>query len=182
MGKPAWIAVLKSSISIRLFAILFLSILGLFFIYTSICNHYRDTMTLELVRTEAFRASSFIKKSLDVEMMEKERDHIHRTVRHLGAEPGMEAIRIYNDRGEIRFSSESDEIGTSVALDSDACRSCHASEGSPTVLPSGQLPLRTVALLTRATLPAVALMAIVPIASGVGSGVVPPEPAACCIR
>ena len=138
MGKPAWIAVLKSSISIRLFAILFLSILGLFFIYTSICNHYRDTMTLELVRTEAFRASSFIKKSLDVEMMEKERDHIHRTVRHLGAEPGMEAIRIYNDRGEIRFSSESDEIGTSVALDSDACRSCHASEGSPTVLPSGQ--------------------------------------------
>jgi two-component system NtrC family sensor kinase len=138
MGKPAWTSVLRSSISIRLFAILFLSILGLFFIYTSICNHYRDTMTLELVRTEAFRASSFIKKSLEVEMMEKERDHIHRTVRQLGAEPGMEAIRIYNDRGEIRFSSQSAEIGTSVALDSDACRSCHANGGSPTLLPSGQ--------------------------------------------
>jgi hypothetical protein len=78
MGKPAWTSILKSAISIRLFAILFLSILALFFIYTSICNHYRDTMTLELVRSEAFRASSFIKKSLEVEMMEKERDHIHR--------------------------------------------------------------------------------------------------------
>ena len=36
MGKPAWTSVLRSAISIRLFAILFLSILGLFFIYTSI--------------------------------------------------------------------------------------------------------------------------------------------------
>ena len=138
MGKPAWTSVLKSAISIRLFAILFLSILGLFFIYTSICNHYRDTMTLELVRTEAFRASSFIKKSLEVEMMEKEREHIHRTVRQLGAEPGMEGIRIYNDRGQIRFSSLADEIGTSVSLDSDACRACHGTGGPPSVLPSGE--------------------------------------------
>ena len=138
MGKPAWTSVLKSAISIRLFAILFLSILGLFFIYTSICNHYRDTMTLELVRTEAFRASSFIKKSLEVEMMEKEREHIHRTVRQLGAEPGMEGIRIYNDRGQIRFSSLADEIGTSVSLDSDACRACHDTGGPPSVLPSGE--------------------------------------------
>ena len=138
MGKPAWTSVLKSAISIRLFAILFLSILGLFFIYTSICNHYRDTMTLELVRSEAFRASSFIKKSLEVEMMEKQREHIHRTVRQLGAEPGMEGIRIYNDRGQIRFSSLADEIGTSVPLDSDACRACHGSGDPPSVLPSGE--------------------------------------------
>ena len=138
MGKPAWTSILKSAISIRLFAILFLSILALFFIYTSICNHYRDTMTLELVRSEAFRASSFIKKSLEVEMMEKERDHIHRTVRQLGAEPGMEGIRIYNDRGQIRFSSLADEIGTSVSLDSDACRACHGNGDPPSVLPSGE--------------------------------------------
>jgi two-component system NtrC family sensor kinase len=138
MGKPAWTSVLRSAISIRLFSILFLSILGLFFIYTSICNHYRDTMTLELVRSEAFRASSFIKKSLEVEMIEKERDHIHRAVRHLGEEPGMESIRIYNDRGEIRFSSQQDEIGTSVELDSEACRACHANGQQPTVFPGGE--------------------------------------------
>ena len=138
MGKPAWTSVLKSAISIRLFAILFLSILGLFFIYTSICNHYRDTMTLELVRSEAFRASSFIKKSLEVEMIEKQRDHIHRAIRQLGEEPGMESIRIYNDRGQIRFSSLGDEIGTSVSLDSEACRACHGNGDSPSVLPNDE--------------------------------------------
>lgn len=138
MGKPAWTSVLTSAISIRLFAILFLSVLGLFFVYTSISIHYRDTMALELVRTEAFRASSYIKKSLEVEMMEKQREHIHRAVRQLGAEAGMEAIRIYNDRGEIRFSSLPDEIGTSLPMDSEACRACHGAEQAPTVLPTGE--------------------------------------------
>lgn len=138
MGRPTWTSVFRSSISFRLFAILSLSILALFIIHTSISNHYRDTMTLGLVRSEAFRASSFIKQSLEVEMMEKERDHIHRAVRQLGAEPGMEAIRIYNDRGEIRFSNRPEEIGTSAALDSDACSSCHAHGADPTVLPNGQ--------------------------------------------
>ena len=35
---------------------------------------------------------------------------------------------------------------------------------------------------TSATLPAVALIAMLPLASGVGSGVVPPAPAPSCTR
>ena len=50
----------------------------------------------------------------------------------------MESIRIYNDRGEIRFSSQHDEIGTSVELDSEACRACHANGQQPTVFPAGE--------------------------------------------
>src|SRR5882724_7683583 len=41
----------------------------------------------------------------------------------------------------------------------------------------GQEPVSAETLLTSAILPAVALMAIVPVASGVGNGVVPAEPA-----
>lgn len=46
----------------------------------------------------------------------------------------------------------------------------------------GQEPLRATVLLTRATLPAVAAIAIVPMASGVGNEVVPPAPIACWMR
>ena len=42
----------------------------------------------------------------------------------------------------------------------------------------GHEPVSAVVLLTSATLPAVALIAIVPVASGVGSAVVPAAPAA----
>ena len=45
--------------------------------------------------------------------------------------------------------------------------------------PVGQAPVSAVVELTKATLPLVALMAIVPVASGVGSDVVPPAPWAC---
>ncbi len=140
MGKPAWTSMLKSSISIRLFAVLFLTVLGLLFVYAAISNHYWDRMTLGLVREEAFRASSFIKHSLVAEMKDKDRKHIHRAVRQLGSEPGMEAIRIYNARGEIRFSNDSMEIGSRADLDSEACRVCHEVGAAVPTLPEGDEP------------------------------------------
>jgi len=54
---------------------------------------------------------------------------------------------------------------------------------STTVAPNGQpLPESGVVALTRATLPALALMLMLPVASGVGRLVVPPDPAASCTR
>ena len=47
---------------------------------------------------------------------------------------------------------------------------------STTVPPVGQAPLSSVVELTSATFPAVALIAIVPVASGAGRLVVPPVP------
>lgn len=45
-----------------------------------------------------------------------------------------------------------------------------------TIPEEGQTPVSDVVVLTNATLPTVADMAMVPVASGVGSGVVPPDP------
>jgi hypothetical protein len=44
------------------------------------------------------------------------------------------------------------------------------------------VPESAVVVRTSATFAAVPLMAMVPEASGVGSGVVPPAPCACCTR
>src|ERR1043166_289430 len=54
---------------------------------------------------------------------------------------------------------------------------------STTVVPNGQTPpLKEAVVLTSATLPAVALMLIEPVASGVGRPGAPPAPAASCTR
>ena len=50
------------------------------------------------------------------------------------------------------------------------------------VAPLGHPAFRPVVFVTSATLPDVALIGIVPVASGEGSGVVPPAPAASCTR
>ena len=48
--------------------------------------------------------------------------------------------------------------------------------------PTGQSPTLATVEFTSATLPEVALIAMKPVASGVGSGVVPPAPCASCTR
>jgi hypothetical protein len=47
---------------------------------------------------------------------------------------------------------------------------------------AGQAPLKAVVPATNATFPAAPAMAIVPVASGIGRGVVPPAPIASCTR
>jgi two-component system NtrC family sensor kinase len=59
-------------------------------------------------------------------------DHIIRTV---GNEPGIEAVRIYNKKGVITFSSDAHEVGTVVSFSSNACNACHTPDAS-TVLPA----------------------------------------------
>lgn len=137
MGKRSWPFSLRSSISYRLFVVLFVSIGAVFFTYSAISNHYRDRLTLDLVRSEAFRAAGFITESLVTEMMEKERDEIRQTVEQLGSEPGIETIRIYNSMGEIRFSAREEEVGTVVPLDSEACRQCHSGAGAAAPVANG---------------------------------------------
>ncbi len=59
-------------------------------------------------------------------MLRNERERTYAMIRLLAAEPGVEAIRIYNKLGEIKFSSAEREIGQSVDLQAEACLVCHA--------------------------------------------------------
>lgn len=135
--RRRWPFSLGSSISYRLFVILFAAIGAVFFTYSTISNHYRDRMTLDLVRAQAFQAAGYITESLVTEMMEKDRNEIQRQVEQLGADPGIEAIRIYNSQGEIRFSASKGEVGSVVPLTSDACVACHGEEGVATPKATG---------------------------------------------
>jgi two-component system NtrC family sensor kinase len=126
-----------SSISYRLFVILFGAIGLVFFTYSAISNHYRDRMTLDLVRAQAFQAAGYITESLVTEMMDKDRSEIQHKVEQLGADQGIQAIRIYNSQGEIRFSASEGEIGTVVPLTSSACIECHGENGETTPLDTG---------------------------------------------
>lgn len=119
---------ISSSLSFKLFLILFFSVViltgaGGLILYRS---WYRSVEAE--IKSDAYRASDFIKQSLRVCMMENDREHIYRSIDVLGQEPGVEVIRIYNKRGEIRYSSVDSEIGRAVDLQAEACYACHASD------------------------------------------------------
>src|SRR3990170_3340959 len=120
------LSAITSSLSFKLFFVLFLSILLLFAVYAGVRTRFQERQLEQQVKAEAYRASDFIKQSLLTAMLGNERERIYAHIRLLGAEPGVEVVRIYNKKGEIKFSSQEREIGASVDLQAEACYACHA--------------------------------------------------------
>lgn len=132
------VSAVASSLSFRLFVILFLSVLLLFGGYAAVSSRLQSRVLEQQVKAEAYRASDLIKQSLLTSMLGNDRERIYAQIRQLGAEPGVEVVRIYNKRGTIEFSSNDREIGTSVDLQAEACYVCHASHQPLQSVPTAQ--------------------------------------------
>jgi two-component system NtrC family sensor kinase len=126
MSMRRRVAKITSSLSFRLFLVLFLSILFLFAVHAAVISRVHAGVLEQQVKRDAYRASDFIRQSLYESMLRNERERMYAQIALLGAEPGIEAIRIYNKRGEIRYSNHEGEIETSVDLQAEACYVCHA--------------------------------------------------------
>jgi len=116
------------SLSFKIFLILFLSILVLFAIHAFLTERSNRSLMETEVKESAYRASDFIKKSLYTSMLQNERENIYSSIKLLGTEPGVEVVRIYNKKGEIKYSSLEKEIGTKVDLQAEACYVCHVAD------------------------------------------------------
>ncbi|MBI2072785.1 MAG: HAMP domain-containing protein [Gemmatimonadetes bacterium] len=132
------LSAITSSLSFKLFFVLFLSILLLFTVYAGVRTRFQARQLEQQVKAEAYRASDFIRQSLLASMLGNERERIYQMITQLGAESGVEVVRIYNKRGEIKFSSDEREIGTSVNLRAEACYACHASDRPLQSLPTAE--------------------------------------------
>ena len=71
-------------------------------------------------------------------MLEDRREDAYDTIRAIGAQPGVERVRIFNKEGRVTFSTEPDETGAMVDKKGEACFACHV-DGQPiSHLPSAQ--------------------------------------------
>lgn len=83
----------------------------------------------------AIRTSDIIKRSTHYSMMLNRREDIYNIIKTIGSEPGIEGIRIYNKRGDISFSTQEHEVGTTADLQDEACIACHTTGRSTSVSP-----------------------------------------------
>jgi two-component system, NtrC family, sensor kinase len=70
--------------------------------------------------------SETVKNSTFYDMLENRRDSLQRQMVTLGAQKGIEKVRLFNKEGRIMFSSEAAEIGRTVNKRNEACTACHA--------------------------------------------------------
>jgi len=127
---------ITSTLSFRLYLVLLLSVLFLFAGYSTLTNHLQSRAMEDQLRAGASRAGDMIRHSLFTSMLLNERELTHSIIALLGTEPDVDAVRIYNKDGRIMFSNESEEIGTAVDMEAEACYACHASAQPLTAVPT----------------------------------------------
>lgn len=75
-----------------------------------------------------------IRSSTHEHMLDGRKDAAYRIMRTIGAQEGIERVRIFNKEGRVTFSTEAAEIGRLVDKRAEACDLCHATN-QPLVRP-----------------------------------------------
>ena len=112
-------------LAFRLFVIVLLVMLVSTAVFTTLMLNWHSEKYLNITKDWALRTSDLIKRSTHYSMLENRREDVYQTINTLGSEPGIEAIRIYNKKGEITFSTINGETGKYVNTDAEACYVCH---------------------------------------------------------
>jgi histidine kinase len=58
-------------------------------------------------------------------MLKNQRESLHKIIEAIGAQAGVENIRVFNKEGAIMFASQKEDIGNYVDLQAEACYACH---------------------------------------------------------
>ena len=97
-------------------------------VYASVnINTQRDQLIHEVIQSSS-RVSETIKRSMRYDMLKYQPDRLHRAIDTIGAQEGIEKVRIFNYLGEIIYSSDRTEMGTMVDKSAEQCYACHAKE------------------------------------------------------
>jgi two-component system NtrC family sensor kinase len=76
----------------------------------------------------ADRISDTIKRSTRYSMMKNHRDEVYQIIKTIGAEPGINKIRIFNEQGKVSFSTDEQEVDQFVNKTAEACYGCHTAD------------------------------------------------------
>lgn len=84
----------------------------------------RDHMT-QFVRDSADRGADVILRATRAAMLDDAPQEVERIIAAVGAQPGIERIRIFDKQGRIRRSTLAAEVGTQVDERAEQCFGCH---------------------------------------------------------
>ncbi len=113
------------SVSFKLYVLLAILLMVSFAVimYVNISSYTKHLN--ESVINHAIQASDLIKRSTRYSMLKNDREHLYHTISTIGMEDGVEGIRIYNKPGQIAFSDNLSEVGTTVDIKAEQCIICH---------------------------------------------------------
>jgi two-component system NtrC family sensor kinase len=80
------------------------------------------------VERSANQLSETIKSSTHHDMLLNRSESVHRIIKTIGAQEGIEKVRIFNKEGEVILSTDPGDLGRMVDQHTEACDMCHAAD------------------------------------------------------
>ena len=87
---------------------------------------YQRHQVVETATNGAFRVSETVRRSLWHAMMDGDREKLREILSTIGQQEGIEKIRVFNQGGEIIYSTNRAEEGTQVNAEAESCLACHS--------------------------------------------------------
>jgi two-component system NtrC family sensor kinase len=94
------------------------------FAYVNLHGQQKQLMDEAIVGAKQLSAT--LTRSLRFDMLHNYREALYNSIETIGAQEGIEKIRIFNKVGAIMFSSDKEEMGQLVDKKAEACYACHA--------------------------------------------------------
>lgn len=117
---------LRVGLAAKLAVCLVASTAGLFALFGYFNLREQQRHSEEMVMLSAERITDVIQRSTQYLMLRNDRDALYNVIQHLGSEPGIRRIRIFNKEGRISFSTDTAEVNRVVDKRAEACYGCHA--------------------------------------------------------
>ena len=97
-------------------------------VYASVNINTQRNQLIQQVIHSSNQVSETIKRSMRYDMLKYQPERLHRAIDTIGAQEGIDKVRIFNSLGEIIYSSDRKEMGAMVDKSAEQCYACHAKE------------------------------------------------------
>lgn len=116
---------LTHSLSAKLISLLLLVMVGIFGLlgYLNVHLHRQHLEAATLASAE--RTSDVIRRTTNYYMLRNDREGMYHAMATMADEPGMVRVRIFDQEGQISYSSDTAEVGHIVDKGAEACYGCH---------------------------------------------------------
>ncbi|MEZ4222126.1 MAG: ATP-binding protein [Polyangiaceae bacterium] len=119
---------LQRSVGFKLFASIFVSMAAVFLAVSAWSERRSEEAWRNSFDEHARQTSAVLERALRYGMLLKKEKGVHSELADLAEQPGVKAIRIFDKKGKLAFSSRKGEEGNKLTKEDTMCQLCHAED------------------------------------------------------
>ncbi|OIO04626.1 MAG: PAS domain-containing sensor histidine kinase [Desulfovibrionaceae bacterium CG1_02_65_16] len=128
-------SIIRKSLALKLIATAGLSLVLSVAALSYFAISHQEDILMSYVLSEADRLGTTIKLGTRYAMMVNARDDLNQIITNIGSQKDIQAIRIYNKSGEVKFSNNPAEKDTVTDMSNRICHVCHQAAAPPADVP-----------------------------------------------